>query len=937
MAFLEKLAKQFLNDYGIEIHKVAFVFPTRRARLYFLRSLQQEKPSGMTVWAPQSFSIDDYIAYLSGVTVSDQLDLIFELYSVYKKYIRHYTREFEDFYPWGKMVLNDFDEIDKYLINTDMLFRALKEFKTVEDINKAEMSDIYKRYTGFWEDLGTLYRQFRLLLEKKNKAYEGMVYRYVAQNISGIIENHPDAGKWEKVVFCGLNAISKSEETILRYLLDKGKAEIYWDVDRYFTADESQEAGYFFRQNLKLPGQAEPKWIEDRLLETKFIDIIGVQSRVSQAKVLGIKLQELLSKQGQADNVAVVLPDETLLFPVLNSLPEKIEEVNVTLGFPLQQTPAYSLFDSLMEMFSNALESEGFYHKDVRNVLNHPYIKPFAPDEIGRFIDEMKAKNRVYIKNIDEFEFPLITFPLSHLFSIRTDSQQLMEFFLQLLDGVRAFYRENKPDLFPVDYEYMYHFYTLVSRLQDSLHENGLVLGIRTFRQLFSDIVKNSRIPFTGEPLVGLQVMGMLETQTLDFEHLYVLSVNEGHLPSGKSDRSFIPYEVRCSMNLPTYKDRDAVSAYHFYRLLKNSRHITLMYITETRGIEKSEKSRFIDQLLIEYAERSPNAKIRQYIIDFSFESKAPKEIQVRKNQQIISDLLGKDYSASSLLMYLSCPLKFYFSYILKLKEEEEIFESPEYRQIGTILHETLKELYKPHVRNSVPVLYKDIENMKQKIDTTLIDMYGKEILSGDIQTGRNRIVFEVMKKFLEEFFEKEKQRAGYTVLMLEKNIDGVGFPVYINGEERFVNLKGTIDRLDQTADEVYWIIDYKTGKIGSLDLSSENFPEKLTGQEAVNRKEMFQLFFYRYLLKRKGIYDGKYRLGIYPFKKMYENLKFVQVDKEEIIPDVVVNWIEEVLIGIFRDLFDMEKPFVQTEEKKTCTYCPFINICNKEAEARYF
>jgi RecB family exonuclease len=932
MGFLEKVAGKFLEEYGNEIHKIVFVFPTRRARLYFLRHLQIQKPDNTNIWAPPAFSSNDFISQLSGLTISDQLDLIFRLYAVYKNHTRNYPKKFEDFYPWGKMIISDFDEIDKYLIDSQELFRTLEEFKAIEDITGAEKSDIYNRYIGFWEDMGVLYREFNRLLRSDNKAYEGMVYREVAEKIK---KGEPLEGlRGEKVVFCGFNALTKAEEIIISYFLEAKNAETYWDMDLYFVEDRNQEAGYFFRKNRETLRLLQPNWLDEQLSELKDINIIGVQSKVSQAKVLGIKLQELRDYLTDPASTAVVLPDETLLFPVLNSLPGEVKEVNVTIGYPLQQTPVFSLFDSIMQMQLRAIDTkEGYYYKDIQNLLNHPYLKLLAPDEITNFITSIKEDNRVYIKSKD-ISFSVEV--LKNLFKVRSDSDQLMGFFLELLDTIRGFYEENEPDLFSVDYEYMYHFYTLISRLKDSLKSTGLVLEARTFRQLLTDIVQGTRIPFTGEPLVGLQIMGVLETQTLDFNHLFVLSVNEGFLPPGKTQQSFIPFDVRVIVGMPTYKERDAIAAYHFYRLLKSSKNITLVYITGARGIEKSEKSRFIDQILIEYAEKNPKANIKHQVIDFSFDTQKVKEISIQKSEKMMEKLIEKSYSASSLLTYLTCSLEFYFTYILRLKEEEEVYESPDYRLIGEIIHRTLQELYRPYEGKDRAVSFQEIENIKDKIEEKLLNTFKEKLKTGDIQTGRNRIAYEVMKKLLENFFEKEKQNSGFKILMLEKKIKSVDFRFSLNGKEHRVKLEGTIDRLD-VKDGIYRVIDYKTGKIGSLNLkSAEEFSDRLSGQEAVNRREAFQLFFYQYLLKKSQKYENDYRLGIYPFKKLYDELKFVKINKSDIIGEELVVQFEGILTGIFQELFNLEVPFEQTKEEKNCQYCPYQSICSREKSPVY-
>lgn len=960
MSFLERLAERFLSEYGNDIHRIAFVFPTRRAGLFFQRHVREQKDPGIAIWAPPVFSVNDFMARLSGLTAADSLELIFELYDIYSDPVGQYPKAFEDFYAWGKMILADFDEIDKYLIDTGELFRNLKEFKVVEDINKDEKAAIYNRYTGFWEELGGLYRVFQQRLAEKDKAYEGMIFRRVAEAVEGL-ENH-EQFTWDKVVFCGFNALTRAEETVIRYLMDKEKAEIYWDVDRYFTENVNQEAGYFFRRNLERLKIAEPKWVDDELSGPQVIDVIGVQSKVSQAKVLGLKLQQLLTPPAEEsegmdapeevengreardhERIAVVLPDETLLFPTLNSLPEAVERVNVTVGYPLRQTPVFSLLNGLLEMYLRVYEGggDGFYYKDVQNVLNHPYIKPMLSrkdedvepagegedevlDAITAFMDEIKKGNRVYIPK-EDIQLPVD--PLNDLFEYRSEALPLIAYFLDLLDFVRGWYRdEDEVGLYSFDYEYIYHFYLLLRKLRDSLAGSGPSLDIRSFYPLFGDIVAAGRIPFTGEPLEGLQIMGVLETQTLDFDNLFVLSVNEGHLPPGKSRQSFIPYDVRAAMGMPTYKDRDAVSAYHFYRLLKNSAHTTLIYITEIKGLERNEKSRFIDQVLIEYAENNPNARVTHRVIDFPFEARPVKPIAVRKDDEVMAMLAKKSYSASSLLSFLTCSLKFYFTYILKLYEEEEVFESPDYKTIGHIVHKTLDELYKPFCGKERTVGENDLEQLKQKMDRVLETIFMDEIKSGDIHSGRNYIVHRVMRRLLENFFEKEKKAPGFKVLMLEEKIDNVRLDFDLDGTAYTVALEGTIDRLDER-DGVVRVIDYKTGKINSLKLKSL---EEVSGPEAVKRKEAFQLLLYRYLLKQAWKEKGEYSLGIYSFKKLSDELKFVEIDKSDRMDAAVMAEFEEILRDLFRDLFDRKTSFRQTEDELNCRHCPYINICSR-------
>ncbi len=1010
MHFLERIATKFLSEYGENIHRLAFVFPTRRAGLYFQHHLDNLKGDTPALWAPKVYSGNDFMVDLSGLTIPDSIELIFTLYDIYHREIRNYPREFEDFYSWGNMILSDFDEIDKQLIDPGKLFRTLKEFKAIEEIDKDEKASIYLKYTSFWEDLGFLYQEFNRVLAGKQAAYEGMAFRRVAEGLPSGSMDLPSFFRWEKVIFCGFNALTHAEEQLIKYLLSEGKAEIFWDMDRYFVEDGNQEAGVFFRHNRHFFGNEHCDWVDDHLSEERKITITGSQTKVGQAKVLGLKLEQLLKSQVAPEDIAVVLPDETMLFPVLNSLPQKMKPVNITIGYPLEQTPVYSLLYAVLEMQSRGRQADDkpanspasghgktqpvFSFNDLYRVLNHPYIKAQAPDKVKAIVNGAKLHNVSYL-DLAKCKEVLRSYILEKegghhskgstdagasaeidvslppaieaLFKEYPNASEMIIFFLELLGLIREFFqpvdipatgdatgivkaaeadgeKEERKELLSIDYEYIYHFYTLLTRLQDALRSTGVELRLDAFRRLFADIIKNSRIPFTGEPLEGMQIMGVLETQALHFDHIFVLSLNEGYLPPGRSHHSFIPFDVRIAIGLPTVTEHDAVAAYHFYRLLKNSEQTELIYITEAKGMEKTEKSRFIDQLLIEFAAANPQAQISHQVVDFAFAAQEVKPIAIEKSAQVLATLKERSYSASSLLDYITCSLKFYFSRVLRLKEEDEVFESPDQRLTGDIMHDTLKELYNGWEKPGKVVSYQDIEKVQQQIPVVLTSVFMDKMYkeknstnSERLQTGRNRVIFEVMKKFLEQFFEKEKRNAGFKVLMLEEAIEKIPLSFHVNGEAFTVQLQGKIDRVDVDKDGICRVIDYKTGKVNSLELPAM---DALTGPKALDRRECFQLFFYRYLLasqdREKGSTAGcdmgnqEYRLGIYPFKKLNDELLYVTVNKNDRIDDTMVTAFKQVLVSLFAEIFDPNVPFTQAEDEKNCRYCPYINICSR-------
>jgi len=914
--FLPRLARHFYGEYGNSLHKVAFVFPNRRAGLFFKKYLREEMTENL--WAPPVFAFSDFVSSLSELRCAEPLELVFELYQVYSSKVNHFRRDFEDFYPWGKMILADFDEIDEFLIDSGELFRHLKEYGEIEKLDLKGKSDIYKRYVGFWGDLEILYREFKRDLKAKNKAYQGLIYREVA-------EHFPVKGKkaWEKVVFCCLNALTRAEEKIIMVLKERGQAELFWDMDRYFVNDKNQEAGFFFRKNQE-SGLVDENvhWLEDSLLESKNIHVHSVPTKVSQAKVLGVLLQEAIDNGVNPEDVVVVLPDESLLFPVLNSLPPPVEKVNVTMGYPLRQTPVFSLFNSLVLLQKN-MKDGAFYYKDITNVLNHPYIRPLFANRIAKYLRQLKEKNQLYSD-----DYPSIAPEIDGLFQTYQDPLQLIREFLQFLELLRDHYtREGRPLLY-LDMEYVFHFYRHLSQLADIFKKFDFNLTIPAFWKLFSDIIANTRLSFTGEPLEGLQMMGMLETQALSFKHIYILSLNEGILPVGKRVQSFIPNDIREPVGLSTHKEQDAIVAYHFYRLLKQGEEVHLIYTENTgEGIAKGEKSRFIDQILIELSKKSSGINITEKIYDFSFTVREQESFEIPKRDTHLDQLKKRSFSASSLWTFMTCPVKFYFSYVLNLQEDDEIYESPDSRMIGNIVHKVLERMYRPFVNKDVTS--EALRNLLSKMNQVIADVFTEVTGITELDTGRNRIIAEILKAMLKNFLKGELSNPAFTLVAVEKVLQEIPFSVNLRGNTLTVHLKGFIDRVDRV-EEGYRIIDYKTGNIKSLKLKNL---EDFTEESMVKAKELFQLMFYHYLIGREGNYTGPFRLGIYPLKDFASpiSLRYVSVDKEEIISTEMVAGYERTLGEIFQKIFDPNIPFFPTEDEDVCRYCSFGIICHRE------
>ena len=914
--FLDRLTKQYFERYKSDAHLVAYVFPTHRGGYYFRDRLK--KMSDGTRWFPEIFSIHDFITRLSPLVCAPSLELIFQLYSVYKEQVRSHEMKFEKFYTWGKMILSDFNEVDKQMADIDTLFRYLKEFGDVEMAQNDDQAGIYRRFVGFWGELGSLYHEFRRRLKDEGKAYEGMVYRDVAENLK-----NQKPQPWERVVFCALNALTESEKKIVDFFLENANGELVWDMDRYFIDDDTQEAGFFYRENLKHFGpERMDKWVGSSLPRSKEVFITSVSSDAGQAKVVGELLKKTGEKKVNSEEIAIVLPDESLLFPLLNSLPESIGKINVTLGYPLKQSSLYDLFFLILEMQKNA-GSQGFFYENVFDLLRHPYFKLTMGDKGRHWIRKIRERNEIYIREIPEMDPAL-----GKIFTLFTDSSEIIDLFLDLLYFLRDFNEKADDDsgLFPMDLEFIHHFYILMNQMKLTFNSFNVVMDVPSLWRLFSDIVSDTRIPFTGEPLEGIQVMGMLETQALSFKTVYLLSVNEGVLPVGKSSQSFIPYEIRKLMGLPTHDEKDAVSAYHFYRLIKDASNVHLIYNSRIKGIQKKEKSRYVDQLLFEFQMKNPNVRIKHRFCDFEFRSSDVPDISIDKTDETLALLEKRIFSASSLLTYLTCSLKFYLTYVLGIREMDEMIESPDDRILGNIVHRVLERCYAPFVEKIVTA-----DQLKEMDDDSFYDPVITGVMKGelnitDVQVGRNRVVFEVIKAFMSHFFRYEKGFPGFRVKGLEKNIEGLSLEVKIPGKPIHVKLKGVVDRWDEK-DGTFRIIDYKTGEVKSLNI--ESFDE-FRGEKISSRRSSFQLMFYGFLFHKVMPEFPVSKLGIFSLRKPEMPLTFLSIGKRSDIEPGDFHEFEQFLSWVFQEIFDPKVPFSQTPYEILCRNCPFQSQCNR-------
>ena len=928
-SFLDKLVDELLSKHSNDLSEVCIVFPTRRAGLYFKKRYSTRLTS--PAWSPAVFSIGDFVNSLCPYQEGDSLDLVFELFNVYKNYFP--TESFDKFYPWGVMLLKDFNEVDSALADGKKLFSSITDLKSIEEqfgladedmerignfwktFFQNEPGPIKKVFQENWKKLEGIYTGFISSVQKKNMVYEGLAMRMVAEGLQkgSIISPH------RQHVFAGFYSLTKAEEKVIRYFINKGNGEVYADADAYYTDDLRQEAGVFIRKNSLLTPTF--KWKEDLLeKEEKKIEMIGVPLQVLQAKTAGQIVHGLMNNGEVMDRTAVVLPDEQLLMPVLYSLPGSVEDINVTMGYPLSASPLFNLTESLFEL-QKSFKQKSFYFKPVLSLLSHPYIHYSDPQGISRWLEDFRRNPTIRIplnllsgSNVP----PLLNILFSGYSTLEEALEYFNRFFSFLVDACRQ-------DVFQsIEKEYITYFYTRFKKLSEIIVKAESGISIDTFRTLFREVILSTRIPFTGEPLKGLQVMGFLETRVLDFENVIILSLNENALPPAGHHPSFVPYNIRRAFGLPTFEDNNAISAYHFYRLLQRAKNVFLVYNTEVKNFSGGEKSRFLLQIEHELVKRNPKIKLIHKIADLEVKEVNTSPVVIQKTPEVMKVLEGyyepltlplkyaKKFSASGLISYISCPLQFYFKNIAKLREPEEQDEFIEGGLLGTILHEAMHSLYKPLKQLTEKDFDKIIQLADRAVDEAIKTRFGEvEALEGKNILMRNVLV-ELIKKIIEH-----DRKALRSIKYLEQEFT---MPVQLSNGKT-VHLYGVIDRVDN-ANGLLQIVDYKTGMPDSRKMQDV---ESLFSSPAY--KEQFQAFFYSLLLDHTEP-GAAIKAGLFRLKKLSEGISNINEDK------VITREQFDEFFGLtqsnLEEIFNPSIPFRQTKDEERCTYCAYRDICNR-------
>lgn len=946
-AFLLKLAKEIKHQYPDDLKNICIVLPNRRASLFLKKYLAEVYKK--TIWAPQIFATEDFISKHSGYKLIDNLELLFQFYEVYKNIEKDEAKSFEEFSKWAPTLLNDFNEIDNYLADSEKLFSTVNQIRALEiwNLGAQEPSQIQLQYIAFWEKLYSYYKTLKEKLHTKNLAYQGMAARHSAENIEHIASQLP----YKKIFFAGFNALNKAEEKIIQYLTLHKKAELFWDADTYYMDNETQEAGVFLRYYKQKwfdhHGQ-KFNWIENNWRSSeKKIEIIGTAKNLNQVKAAGEILAKLKSNKNYQDT-ALVLADENLLMPLLNSIPKEVDHLNVTMGMPLKYIPLYNLMEHILQMHEHAakhaeenIKNYRFYHGDISRLLQNTLIAGiWNKSEAGFLLQKLdayiKRKNRVYI-SFAELESQCNQQELAFLYDLQPILNNWENNPLLAIKGLKALIALFKNNLNSIqnkqkqkiEAEYLFLFSKICNRLERYIKNFDALIDVATLKILFNQILRNESLAFYGEPLKGLQVMGVLETRTLDFETIILISTNEGVLPSGKTMGSMIPFDIKRAFGLPTYSDKDSIFAYHFYRLLQRAKNIYLIYNTEADDLGGGEKSRFIAQLLQELPQQNSNAKITESILTLEVPKHTANEIKKEKNEIVLYQLnnwIERGISPSALNSYISCPLDFYYKYVLKLRESDEdaVEETIEANTLGSYIHNTLQEVYTPFLNRTLNET--DLKNIKEQIPEILKKEFLKDFTLEDISYGKNYLIYTMAEKQVLKFIDKEieeinrlkKDNQFISIIALEEAFE-TEISFNQNGKETKAKLSGRIDRIDKIGNTIR-VIDYKTGKVEKKEISLINIDEILNSDG--KKSKALQLLTYAVLYEQILKENDEIKTGIISFRNINEPYFFLSIQKSEIINADIIKQSKELIREILEEIFNTDIPFEHKVSAQYCTMC---------------
>lgn len=918
--FLHRVAKHVMDSFSDAPEECAVVLPSQRAAVYFRRHFSAQVQ--LVQFSPKLLTLDQFVQQFSDLTPADSIELLFLLYESYKAVWKGDAEPFDRFLKWAPMAISDFSEIDAYLVDPKNFFRDLTNLKELEEwsLNDGDLTQAQQNYAWFWKKLGELYFHFTKALREKKLAYSGMLFKDAAKNIT----NQKIRGV-RKVFFCGFNALSASEEKIMKHFVEHHLGEMLWDADQFYTDYSKHAAGHFLRKNFAA-FSGEKNWISKQLTNSdKKINIVSVPNAVAQADLMAQTLQQNESHTQSA----VILADENLLTPVLNALPNSVASVNVTMGHNIKNSPLHSLFELLFDWLSNRTDDGKYHHRHITRMLGHPFLR-FSADfvkEANTFVAHLKAKNLVYVgpQEFNSEETP----PLIRSFfdginakSLAAADQLNAQFYL--LNFILGSLKTGEGQA--LEREYLYHYLKTLRRVEHLITAYPEEMHGEAYARIFGSLVSSDKLNFVGEPLEGLQIMGMLETRALDFKNLIILSCNDHLMPGSSAQQSLLPFDLKKFHNLPTQNEKESIYAYYFYRLLQRAENITLAYSVDSNAWQGSEPSRYLAQIKYDFKDL-PHVNIASQVATSASQLPTTDPVSIYQSEAVteaIKNKLERSLSPSALNNYIQCPLDFYYTYVLGYKEAKEVEETIEHSTLGSVVHEVLEKLYTPFIKNG-PLKQTDLQGAAASIRALTQAEFDHPDVGANTKTGLNKLIFEVAVSFSERFVKKEieelialEKKGQYVEIQsLEQPLNCV-LEVPTESGNVQVNLYGKADRIDKIGDTIR-VIDYKTGKVAPQDVSLKNPIEDLF---SVDKSKALQLLLYGYMYSRMSKETGKIMVANVSMRNLKKLLIPVGWAGDDTLTPEHFEDFEKILVALISPMVSGPREIAHNPEAKYCEFC---------------
>lgn len=951
-SFLYQVAEKITSDCKTDLHKIEVVFPNRRSGRVFQRHLA--KQSRGPVWSPHITTIDDFFRSRSRLTVADPLTQLSVLHDVWNE-IGSFNEPFEQFYFFGKILISDFDQIDKYLVNPDKLYAHVRELKEVEAAFQPGPEDSEgirkiveyfsrehgpgtpgEKFMKVWTMLAGVYREFNRRLREEKLAYSGMVYRELAEKLPGM-----DFSDSSQYCFVGFNRINRCEDKLFSHLKKSGEAKFYWNRDPYLLNELASEGGKFLKQNLKkFPPAADTG--TDLRSDVKEVNLVPVPFQSLEAQMVVHYMKKTAAAvEGSSMRAGVILNDENLLLPLLWALPEGEIPINVSAGLNLIKTPAYDLIRDLITLHEEAAKTSGeFHYRNLEKIFFNPYLPGFykkwmdavkQKDERGRTVD-LREKVFFTARELSEMMGePIVT----EIVKKGQSAPKLVESLLQLMEYLYDFFNEEKEEegLIDIKQEIIRTAHQVLMKLRDHLKKWSDGIEPDLLRNMLRDIAQSRRIPFKGEPLSGIQLMGALESRNVSYDHLILPSLNEGIQPSAKA-QSFIPFSLKKYFGLPTTDDEMADQSYYFWTLIAGAKTMDILYSEQATGLGRSELSRFVLQM--QYGQFIHWKGLEKKDLYLPVDNNSPSKIEIQRTapiqRQLLKQLEGRGLSPSTFLNYLKCELRFYFGFVLGADDHDDIPEEIDARLMGSIAHKTMEELYRKYKNREVKE--EDINDIESQLPNVLRrEMAGARRLKGKKIPGHDLVAERYLLKLLKKVISFDRKRTPFTMVNHEEKVE---IKMEFKGEE--IAFKGVVDRIHRD-EKGYRIIDYKTGNDDPVFKKEEGVPEPGNDQEKASglNSAAIQLLIYCWLLQKQDVKFEKAVLypEVYSGRNIdseyHSALKIKETGEEVSTNSDFYRLFTEKLEESLGQMLNPNRSFRQTTDEKVCTYCPFNNICMRQ------